>query len=699
MSLKSTSLNFIGKYGSAASTVAKAVLPFVAPGSETLIKIAEKLLDASGKISDKIGENQWRDELRGRLGVQDAELQRLGELFEFLLGPLSVLCDQVRQVSDQVDKIPDVLAKALAEDPSLSNALHGIEAIKAQTAAFQADLRRQWAENQAEAIPLYRRANRFYDFFDELQTAGVTAETFASMILSWHEIADKIRRGATADLDGALSELRRVAPKSASAPVLEAAARVREFDYAAAQRPLRAALRLKPDDAELLEITRGVTKLEDDTKPGGKKPPRLQPGDVLDRWRLESHLGAGGWGLVFKALRGAHTRAIKVMHRDLAQDDAFVTRFNKEITNLIKLPRHPNLVSIGADKDVVSFGFCKTHQTWYLAMEYIDGPTLEAYLAAKGPLTEGQVRFLFQGAVAGLAEAHKAGIVHRDIKPGNLIIRKSDKKLVFVDFGLAAAIADAGKTGTSGVTVNFAAPEQHYGKSATMRSDVYSLCAVMHYALTYDKPERRTPEEFHPDEAPAALRPILERGLKGNPRERFEDAVELLAAMTRAKTPPPPPPPSPPPETPAELARRLKSGKGRWDKTSFFADAQQKLAPADVQTIERFYDRCVEMKFELSWGTGKVTGTFSIKGPASSTKSLVTVASHGKLSLNFGWWSGSEVAERVRDRLKELVIQRVGLPIADDYKTKWPSFPISEWGPKADELANTLRDILAEFRD
>ncbi len=156
-----------------------------------------------------------------------------------------------------------------------------------------------------------------------------------------------------------------------------------------------------------------------------------------------------------------------------------------------------------------------------------------------------------------------------------------------------------------------------------------------------------------------------------------------------------------------EEARRVKrsvtvaspGSRKRWDKATFFADARQKLAPAEVQTIERFHDRCVEMRFEFSWGTGKETGSFSIKEPAFSTKSLISVFSSGTLNLNFGWWSGSENAERLRDRLKELVIQRVGLPIADNYTTKWPSFSISEWGPKADLLADTLRDVLAEFRN
>src|SRR5207302_5386069 len=133
-------------------------------------------------------------------------------------------------------------------------------------------------------------------------------------------------------------------------------------------------------------------------------------------------------------------RALKVMHPDFAADQAFVERFKKEIEALIKLPRHANLVRID------SFGYCTARQTWYLTMEYIDGPTLEQYLSSRGPLKEGQVQKVFADAVKGLAKAHAAGIVHRDIKPGNLIFRKSDQRLVFVDFGLAVGVEDFGQT-------------------------------------------------------------------------------------------------------------------------------------------------------------------------------------------------------------------------------------------------------------
>jgi hypothetical protein len=209
------------------------------------------------------------------------------------------------------------------------------------------------------------------------------------------------------------------------------------------------------------------------------------------------------------------------MHPDLAADRAFVERFKKEIATLQRLPRHANLVRIEG------FGYCTQGQTWYLTMAYIDGPTLERYLAAKGPLTEAQVHRLFAGVIDGLAQAHAAGIVHRDIKPSNLIFRESDQRLVLVDFGLSVEVEEVGHTRISGLSAQFAAPEQHYGEPATQASDVFSLCAVIHYALHYDQPEQRRPNRFSPSLAPESLREALTRGLAINVKDRLADAGQL----------------------------------------------------------------------------------------------------------------------------------------------------------------------------
>jgi serine/threonine protein kinase len=352
-------------------------------------------------------------------------------------------------------------------------------------------------------------------------------------------------------VDGVLLELRTVAPKAASICVLEAAAATREHNYPAAQRALATAVRLRPGDAELAELSRRATVLATQATPKSRPSP-----DMLDGWRLESRLGAGGWGQVFRASRDGQTRAIKVMHPEYAADAAFVARFKKEIAALLRLPRHPNLVGIDPE---TAFGSCFERRTLYLAMEYVDGPTLENYLAAKGPLTEGQVRKVFLDAIAGLAEAHRAGIVHRDIKPGNLIFRRQDKRLVFVDFGLAVGVEEMGQTKVGGISILFAAPEQHYGEPATQASDVFSLCAVIHYALNYDKPDHRKPNRCSPDLIPESLRNAVMQGMKSNADERFGDAGQLLAALSTRDAVVE----SPVPQTRTEIAHNILGARPR----------------------------------------------------------------------------------------------------------------------------------------
>ncbi len=530
MTWKDPCLSFIKKYGKAAKAVAGGVLNVVAPGSGALVALVELACD---KAIDT-AQDHWEASLLEATQNNTAELQRLGQLFELLSGDLASLCDMANAFADEPDDLPDNLARAIAANPALSHGLHTIETIKTQCEAFQADLRRI-ARNQEEALPVYARMHRVCDYFDELWATGIRPRDFAQQVHRRRDAAARIAQGDTANVDALLLELRTAAPKAASLCVLEAAAATREHDYPAAQRALTSAVKLRPDDAELVELSRRVTVLATQATPRQHpasetgQPPRLRPGDTLDGWLLEARLGAGGWGQVFKSTRQGQTRAIKVMHPEFAADAAFVARFRQEIGSLLTLPEHPNLVKI--DKRGHGFGYCDERRTWYLVMEYIDGPTLENYLAAKGPLNEGEVRKLFPDAIAGLAEAHKAKIVHRDIKPGNLILRQQDAWLVFVDFGLAVRVEEMGQTKVGGISILFAAPEQHYGEPATHASDVFSVCAVIHYALNYDKPDRRKPNRFSPDIIPGSLRDALTRGMKPNAGERLRDAGQLLAAL------------------------------------------------------------------------------------------------------------------------------------------------------------------------
>jgi predicted Ser/Thr protein kinase len=550
MTLWRTCASLVRKYGPTAKVVTTGVLNVVAPGSGSLVELAGLAIDAA----EQINRDDWERQVLARLGQSEAELARLGQLLEYLNGPLAAVCDKAAAFADQPADLPEIVQRAIAADPSLSHVLHQMNHLKEQFGVFQADIRRL-AERQDEAAGVYTRMHRVADYFDELWQAGLQPKDFVRLVQERAQVVGSIERGQTQGVDAVLLELRAATPKAASVPVLEAAAAVRAFDYPAAQRALDTAVRLKPDDTELLELSRRVTGLTNRARSNQPSPTpaaaaspagtsQLQPGDDLDGWRLEERLGAGGWGQVFRATRGGQTRALKVLHADYARDRRFVDRFKKEIAALQRLPRHANLVRID------DFGYCDGRRTWYLTMEYVEGPTLERHLAERGPLSEGEAREWFTAVVDGLAQAHAAGIVHRDIKPGNLIVRQSDRRLVLVDFGLAVGVEDLGQTRVGGLTVQFAAPEQHYGESATQASDVFSLCAVMHYALHYDKPEQRKPHRFTPSLAPASLREALSRGLASNVAERLADAGQLLQVLrqpasqpakeVRVESPPPP---------------------------------------------------------------------------------------------------------------------------------------------------------------
>ncbi len=518
MLLMQRALKLFRKYGRAARTVATGVLNVVAPGSGSLVEMAGNVIDAVGEAADNEKHDDWERDVLERLQGNEAELARLGQLLECLAGPLAAICDKAAAFADQVDDLPDIIGRAIAADPTLSQVLHEVGGIKEQFEAFNADMKRL-ADRQEEAVPVYVRMNRVADYFDELWQAGMKPKDFAHCLRRQQDAVAHIEKNDIGDLDTMLLDLRAATPKAASVCVLEAAAATREFNYRAAQRASIPPCACKPGDADLLDLSHRVTKMQSGTKPPAPRPQpgRLKPSDVLDGWLLKARLGAGGWGQVFKATRDGQTRPSKSCIRNSPPIASFVSRFKKEIATLLKLPRHPNLVRIDDD----GFGRCALHNTEYLVMEYIDGPTLEQYLASKGRLSEAQVHKVFAHAIEGLAKAHAASIVHRDIKPGNLIFRKSDQRLVFVDFGLAVGVEDFGQTKVGGISVNFAAPEQHYGESATQASDVFSLCAVIHYALHYDKPEQRKPHHFSPKPAPASLREAMTRGMAANQKEHW----------------------------------------------------------------------------------------------------------------------------------------------------------------------------------
>jgi serine/threonine-protein kinase len=199
-------------------------------------------------------------------------------------------------------------------------------------------------------------------------------------------------------------------------------------------------------------------------------------GELLGGYRLEAVLGEGGMGTVFRAVRepGGDVVAIKVLRGDLAEDDVYVRRFEREGEIAAGLA-HPHLVSV---LDTGSTGGRR-----YLVTRYVEGVPLSDVLA-EGPLSGGSVVRLAAGIGSALDELHRRGLVHRDVKPGNILV-ETDGRSLLTDFGVARGEADTVLTKAGRVvgTVDYLAPEVIRGEPASAASDLYSLGCVVHACL------------------------------------------------------------------------------------------------------------------------------------------------------------------------------------------------------------------------
>src|ERR1700722_5579513 len=212
-------------------------------------------------------------------------------------------------------------------------------------------------------------------------------------------------------------------------------------------------------------------------------PADMLTGRMLDRrYHVRSSIAHGGMATVYLATdaRLAREVALKVMHADLARDAEFVDRFIGEAKSVARLS-HQNIVAV---YDQGSDG-----HSLYLAMEYVPGPTLRALLRERRWLPWTEALALMEPILAALAAAHQAGIVHRDVKPENVLI-SPDGRVKVVDFGLARASAAVGNTRAGVIigSVAYIAPEQVTGAPTDARTDVYSAGIMLFEMLTGRQP-------------------------------------------------------------------------------------------------------------------------------------------------------------------------------------------------------------------
>ncbi len=296
-------------------------------------------------------------------------------------------------------------------------------------------------------------------------------------------------------------------------------------------------------DTESDVVDRGDATEETDTRIGQL---------VDDRYKILEAMASGSMGAVYKAERVPVGKlvALKFLHASFAKDSEFQTRFERETRVMSKLS-HPNCVS------VVDFGVWQGAP--YIAMEYVTGTTLRA-LIDRGPVPVGRALVLARQIAAGLAHAHAQGIVHRDVKPANIMISDevgTGDHVRILDFGLARLRGNVGRDATQiNVVVgtpNYMAPEQTIGGGTIdARTDIYACGVVLFEMIAGERPfsakdtmallgmHRAAPTPKLVDrmnlmagstEIPEGVQELIEKAMAKSPDERFQSAVELAEAI------------------------------------------------------------------------------------------------------------------------------------------------------------------------
>jgi len=268
------------------------------------------------------------------------------------------------------------------------------------------------------------------------------------------------------------------------------------------------------------------------------------PQILLGRYELGPLLGAGGMAEVFEGHDRLLARrvAIKILLAQYAHDPAFLARFRREAQSAASLS-HPNIVGV--------FDTGSEGDTWFIVMEYVDGRTLKDIIRAEGALYWSRAAEVAADVAGALAVAHARGIVHRDVKPGNVMLT-TEGKVKVMDFGIARASAVPSITQTSAVvgTAQYIAPEQAQGLEVDARTDVYALGCCLYEMVTGQVPfngptpvaiayrhvreDPTPPRALNPD-VPVALERVCLKAMAKRPEDRYQTAAEMQRDLNRVR--------------------------------------------------------------------------------------------------------------------------------------------------------------------
>ncbi|GGH74780.1 serine/threonine-protein kinase [Pullulanibacillus pueri] len=265
-----------------------------------------------------------------------------------------------------------------------------------------------------------------------------------------------------------------------------------------------------------------------------------------DRYKIISRVGDGGMAVVYKAKDLILDRfcAVKILRQQFSNDEAFIRRFRREAESVSSLS-HANIVNI--------YDIGEEDDLYYIVMEYVDGTTLKTYIKHFAPVPPENAVYILKQIAAAIEHAHEHGIVHRDIKPQNILIDDQDQVKV-TDFGIALGLTSATITYTNSIlgSAHYLSPEQARGGKATVKSDIYGFGIVMYEMLTGQLPfpgdtpvsvalKHLNDDFIHPRELnpnlPQSLENIILRSLAKNPDDRFDSMGDLYDDLTTALNP------------------------------------------------------------------------------------------------------------------------------------------------------------------
>jgi serine/threonine-protein kinase len=290
-------------------------------------------------------------------------------------------------------------------------------------------------------------------------------------------------------------------------------------------------------------------------------------GDEFGPYTIESVLGQGGMGTVFLARHARLERrvALKVISPAFADDPGFRARFLRE-SQLAASLDHPHVIPI--------FDADEVEGVLYLAMRYVDGPSLQAVIRKSKPLSRGDTLRIAEQIGGALDAAHSADLIHRDLKPANILLAEARAHAYLCDFGLAKRTSSEGIThaGSFLGTVDYCSPEQIRGEPLDGRADVYSLGCVLYHCLSGEPPYARESEiailQAHLNEPPPTLSPDLDgvfaQALAKDREERYPSAGALASDLRTAIADEAPATVAAPTDTPTLVQATARPPKRRW---------------------------------------------------------------------------------------------------------------------------------------